>query len=328
MKNNKLQWTLGALLVAGCGGSSGGAGEAAPVILAQVSDCDPSAAPSQKSAQLLVQPRAGEGVAGGRPISGSEFWVLEVPGTDVEGSREAALKSGKYHEVEVNAEAQGGDHGSVTPTDPLYSQQWHLSKIGAEQAWFTTSGSSMARIAILDSGVDASHPDLAGRLEPGWNFLTGTSDTSDILGHGTSVAGVAGASAFNGNGGAGVAWSSPLVPYVVLDSSNSARYSDIVAAITRAADQGIRIINISIGGKSPSKALQNAVNYAWSKGSIVVAAAMNDGNSTKSYPAACDKVVSVGATDWNDDRVEFSNYGPWLTLVAPGRYIACPMRGG
>jgi len=281
MKNNKLQWTLGALLVAGCGGSSGGAGEAAPVILAQVSDCDPSAAPSQKSAQLLVQPRAGEGVAGGRPISGSEFWVLEVPGTDVEGSREAALKSGKYHEVEVNAEAQGGDHGSVTPTDPLYSQQWHLSKIGAEQAWFTTSGSSMARIAILDSGVDASHPDLAGRLEPGWNFLTGTSDTSDI-----------------------------------------------VAAITRAADQGIRIINISIGGKSPSKALQNAVNYAWSKGSIVVAAAMNDGNSTKSYPAACDKVVSVGATDWNDDRVEFSNYGPWLTLVAPGRYIACPMRGG
>ena len=85
MKNNKLQWTLGALLVAGCGGSSGGAGEAAPVILAQVSDCDPSAAPSQKSAQLLVQPRAGEGVAGGRPISGSEFWVLEVPGTDGHG---------------------------------------------------------------------------------------------------------------------------------------------------------------------------------------------------------------------------------------------------
>jgi hypothetical protein len=181
---------------------------------------------------------------------------------------------------------------------------------------------------MIDSGVNSSHPDLAGKVNAGWSFLTGTSNTADVLGHGTATAGTAGAATNNGVGVAGVGWQNPIVPLVVLDSTDYASYSNIASAITWAADHGIRIINISIGGASSSSVLQSAVNYAWSKGSVIFAAAMNNSTSSPYYPAACQYVVAVSATESNDTLSGFSNYGTWISLSAPGDYITTTDNNG
>jgi hypothetical protein len=191
-----------------------------------------------------------------------------------------------------------------------------------------TKGSTSAPIAIIDSGVDPTHPDLQAKLLTGWSFLTGTSNTADVLGHGTAVAGAAAAITNNLTGVAGVAWSNPILPLVVLDSSNYASYSNIASAINYAADHGARIISISIGGSASSSTLQSAVNYAWSKGAVIFAAAMNYSSSTPYYPAACTNVVAVSATEPTDTLASFSDYGSWIDLSAPGDTILTTDNGG
>jgi subtilisin family serine protease len=181
---------------------------------------------------------------------------------------------------------------------------------------------------VLDSGIYAAHPDLAARLVPGWNFVKGNADTSDILGHGTEVAGMVGASTNNGIGIAGVSWAGMVMPLVVVDKNNFAAYSDIAAAIQFAADRKARIINVSAGGSASSSALQSAVDYAWNHGSMVFAAAMNNASSTPSYPAACAHAVAVSATDELDRPATFSSFGSWVTLSAPGTDILTTMSGG
>jgi thermitase len=166
--------------------------------------------------------------------------------------------------------------------------------------------------------VDPTHPDLASRLVPGWSFLTGTTDTHDVYGHGTATAGTVGAATNNGTGVAGLTWLNPIMPLVVLNSSDFASYSDIANAITYAADHKVRVINVSIGGDISSSTLQSAVNYAWNKGSMVFASAMNAGTSTPYYPAACDNAIAVSATDAGDTWAGFSNYGSWVDFSAPG----------
>ncbi len=218
--------------------------------------------------------------------------------------------------------------GPGTPNDPLYTSQWHLPKISAPQGWDISTGSSVVDIAIIDSGVDPSHPDLAGKLIPGYNFLGGNTDTHDVLGHGTAVAGTAAAAGDNSLGVAGVAWQNSIMPLVVLDSTNYATYSNIAQAITYAVDHGARVINISIGGSSSSSTLQNAADYAWSKGAIIFASAMNNSTSTPYYPAACSNVVAVSATDSSDNLATFSNFGSWIDIAAPGTSIYTTTNGG
>jgi hypothetical protein len=162
----------------------------------------------------------------------------------------------------------------------------------------------------------------------GWNFLSGNTDTHDQMGHGSAVSGTVAAATNNLTGVAGVTWANPIMPLVVVDSTGYAYYSNIASAITYAADHGARIINISIGGTSPSSALQSAVNYAWNKGSVVFAAAGNSGSSTLNYPAACDNVVAVSATEATDTLASFSNYGSWIDLSAPGNNILTTTNGG
>jgi len=219
-------------------------------------------------------------------------------------------------------------HVTATPNDPQYASQWHLATIQAPSAWNITTGSSSVKIAIVDSGVDPTHPDLAPKLIPGWSFITGTTDTHDTMGHGTTTAGAAAALGNNGIGVAGVAWQNPVMPLVVVDSTGFASYSNIASAITYAADQGARIVNVSIGGTSASSTLQSAVNYAWNKGTVVFASSGNGGSSTPYYPAGCQNVVSVGATDSNDTLASWSNYGSWMSLVAPGVNIYTTTNGG
>ena len=158
--------------------------------------------------------------------------------------RESLLRTGLFDYVEFDYYART----AAVPNDPSYGSQWHLPKIQAPQAWNLTTGVEAVPVAVIDSGADPLHPDLAGKLIPGWNFLLKAARTNDTLGHGTAVAGSIASASNNGIGGAGVSWSSPVMPLVVVDEEDFAAYSAIAAAILYAADHGVRVINISIGG--------------------------------------------------------------------------------
>lgn len=251
--------------------------------------------------------------------------VLQLPEPAVARVQAALARTGLFNFVEPDYIAHGG---GTTPNDPDFSSQWHLAAISGPNAWSITTGVSAVPIAMIDSGVDSTHPDLSPKLMAGWNFLTGTSNTADDLGHGTATAGSVGADTNNGMGVSAVAWANPIMPLVVLDSSDYASYSNIASAITYAADHGVRVINISIGGSSSSSTLQSAVNYAWNKGAVIFASAMNNSSSTPMYPAACTNVVAVSATDVNGTFASFSNYGSWIDLSAPGNNILTTNKGG
>ncbi len=231
--------------------------------------------------------------------------------------------SGQFNFVEPDYLAKV----EMTPTDPGFAQQWHLATIQAPSAWNLTTGSSTP-IALVDSGVDPTHPDLGPKLVPGWNFLAGNTTVLDTMGHGTTTAGALAAIGDNGVGIAGVTWNNPIMPLIVVDSTGYASYSSIASAISYAADHGARIVNVSIGGTTPSSTLQNAVNYAWSKGTVVFASAGNGGQNAPYYPAGCQNAVAVGATDANDSVPYWSNYGSFVALTAPGVNIYTTASGG
>jgi len=253
--------------------------------------------------------------------------VVDLPEAASDKAMDALMKSGAFTFVERDFIA----HTSATPNDPDFSSQWHLAKIQAANAWSLSEGSASAPIAIIDSGADASQPDLKPKLVPGWNFLTLTSNTSDTgcnTGHGTAVSGAAAAATNNLTGVAGVAWANTIMPLVVTSSSCFAYYSDMASAITYAVDHGVRIINISIAGSSASSTLQSAVDYAWSKNAVIFAAAGNSSSSSPMYPAACNHVLAVSATEPTDTLATFSNYGSWVDLSAPGDMILTTQMGG
>lgn len=239
----------------------------------------------------------------------------------VDESRAEAMLSALRHDPGIEyAERDGLASAVFVPNDPyvLSGQSWHLARIQAQQAWDYTFGSSNVIVAILDSGINAAHPDLAGRVLPGYDFVGNDADTSDSLGHGTAVAGVVGSDANNGIGAAGVAFGCKLLPVKVVDTTGFASYSAIAEGLRYATDQGAKVVNMSIAGSSPSSTLQDAINYAWSNNVVVVAAAGNNANSNPEYPAACDNVVAVSATEPDDTLASFSSYGNSIALAAPG----------
>jgi thermitase len=288
------------------------------------------------STQLLAQPRLGADadhvsgaftVAGAQPhhtIPAIRVHVLSVPAAAVDRVQQALERTGLFTYVERDGIA----HPTSTPNDPSFASQWHLNKIRASDAWDLTTGSLTTPIAIIDSGADPTHPDLSSKLLPGWSFLTGTSSTADTMGHGTAVAGTVAAATNNGIGGSGVAWSNPVMPLVVVDSTGSASYSNMASAITYAADHGARIVNMSLAGTSGSSTLQTAIDYAWNKGTVVFAAAGNYSTSSLYYPAACNNVVAVSSTSSSDTLSGFSNFGNWIDLAAPGESILTTSNGG
>ncbi|HEY63157.1 MAG TPA: peptidase S8 [Caldilineae bacterium] len=203
------------------------------------------------------------------------------------------------------------------PNDPEYPWQWNMEQISAPNAWDLTTGDPNLVIAIIDSGVDIDHPDLASRLQGGWDYVRDDAIPDDEYGHGTHVAGIIGALTDNGLGVAGLTWQGRLVPYKVLDQTGRGSYADIAAAIVSAAEQGARIINLSLGGSVPSQTLLNAVNYAYNAGALVVAATGNN-NGPVNYPAAYPQVVAVAATTDLDRHAWYSNFGPEVDVAAPG----------
>ncbi len=243
--------------------------------------------------------------------------VLKVDAKQFDKARKGLDASGLFSFVEPDGVA----HGSAVPNDPGFASQWHLPKISAPSAWDTTTGSASAVVAVVDSGVDPTHPDLAPKLVAGYNYLGSNTNTADVLGHGTWVAGTLAAISNNGNGVASVAWQNPIMPLVVLNDANFAYYSDIASAITYATDHGVRVVNVSIGGSTSSSTMQSAIDYAWSKGTLVFAAAGNSSNSSPVYPAACNNAIAVSATDTTDSLAWYSNFGSNIDVSAPGSSI-------
>ena len=208
---------------------------------------------------------------------------------------------------------------NAIPNDTFYSEQWGLDTVDAPEAWDIATGQSID-IAILDSGIAKDHPDIAEKVTKTYNF-TWTASTDDLSGHGTHVAGIAAALTDNNQGVAGVSPNARLMSGKVLDDRGRGYYSWIVNGIYWAVDNGAEIINLSLGGSAPSFTLEKALDYAHENNVIVVAAAGNRDSSWPHYPAYYDTVVAVGATDSDDQKSHFSNYGDWVDIVAPGEVI-------
>ena len=210
----------------------------------------------------------------------------------------------------------------ATPSDTAYSSQWALPQIGWDQVFGVVQPSGSATVAILDTGIDASQPDLAGQLVAGTSILDGSAGTSDPSGHGTWMAGIIAAATDNGTGVAGVAYAGiKVMPVTVLGADGLGQDSDIIAGIVWAVDHSADVINLSFSNPGYSAALQAAIDYAWSHNVVVVAATGNDGSSIVSYPAGDRGVVGVSNTDQTDALNASSNFGAGTFLGAPGTDI-------
>ena len=256
-------------------------------------------------------------------IAGLNTKVVKAKSGDVSAFSE---KDWDYSEVEY-VEPDYPVYADETPNDTNFSGQWGMSKIQAPQAWGVTHGSSSIKIAILDTGIDLTHPDLAAKIVATKNFSTSTT-VSDVYGHGTHCAGIAAAITNNSTGVAGAGYNSNLMDVKVLNDNGSGYTSAISQGIIWAADNGANVINLSLGATGGSTTFQQAVDYAWNKGVVVVAAAGNNGSSNPSYPAYYSNTIAVAATDENDKLYSFSNYGDWVDVAAPGSaYSTLPNSG-
>ena len=236
-------------------------------------------------------------------------------------------------------------HKTEVPNDPLYPQQYSHRNMQVSQAWDIAKAGRDVIVAIIDDGVDSRHPDLAGRVLKGYDFTQSDTDTineNPANSHGTHVAGIVSASTNNGIGVAGVAYDASILPLQVFGSKGEVQGDWIAKAIIYAADNGAQVINMSLGGYGDSPQVSQAVDYAYSKNVVIVAAAGNDNVNRRSYPGAYEKVICVGATDQNDVRSVWpggvsrvdpslpggSNYGAdWVDVSGPGTAILSTVTG-
>ncbi len=262
-----------------------------------------------------------------RKLGQSNINVVELPAGMSEEDAVARLRRNPaFKSVELDRKFKS----TLAVNDPYIGSEWHLNKIGATSAWDTTQGAGVT-IAILDSGVDATHPDLAPNLVPGYNAYSNNLDTADVCGHGTAVAGSAAARSNNGAGVASVAGQAKIMPIRIayLDAATNSCYayaSTIAAGITWAADHGARIANVSYGPLAGNATIQNAAQYMKSKGGLVFISAGNNGIDENLVPSTT--LIAVSATDSTDNKASWSSYGNFVSLAAPGANIWTTSRGG
>jgi len=240
--------------------------------------------------------------------------VISVPAEAQDAVKEALSHNPAVSFAEYNQQAIKFD---TTPNDYWWPNEWSEVKTQSNIAWDTTQGSSSTIVAILDTGVDSTQPDLQGALVPGWNTLAGSSDTTDSNGHGTMSAGVAAARSNNTIGVASYCWKCSLMPVKVMDTSTGS-VSSVASGITWAADHGAKVISMSLGFTSSSSTLSNAVSYARSHNAVVIAAAGNYGTSSPVYPAATPGAIGVAGADSTDTLYSWSSYGSWVKTAGPG----------
>ena len=209
-----------------------------------------------------------------------------------------------------------------TPNDPGRSQQYAWNNIQAYQAWDVTQGSSSVVIGIVDTGIQRTHPDLDAKITGGWDYVQNDNAPDDGNGHGTHVGGTSAAETNNATGGAGTCPNCRLMPVRVLDNNGSGSLTNVANGINFAANNGAKVINLSLGGPG-STTLQNAVNNAWNLGSFLACAAGNSNTSStaNAYPAAYSNCFAIASTTSTDARSSFSNYGTWVEVAAPGSSI-------
>jgi type VII secretion-associated serine protease mycosin len=223
---------------------------------------------------------------------------------------------------------------TVSPSNDTYrSKQWALTRFHAESVWKKSTGKGVV-VAVVDTGVRGSHPDLKGHVLAGYDLLLHRATVTDYNGHGTHVAGIIAAVAGNKRGVAGLARSARILPVRVLNSQGVGSSDDVANGIIWAADHGADVINLSLGSTESDSAEQSAVAYAISKNVVVVAAAGNDschagllglGRTKPSYPAAYPDVLGVGAISSNGSLASYSDCGSWVDVVAPGTGIVSTM---
>ena len=232
-------------------------------------------------------------------------------------SSRVAAPLGTYFALRTNEE--GPLATAIVPNDSLYDQyQWNLKQIQAPEPWDLTIGNS----SILDTGIALSHPDLANKLVPGYDFVNNRDTPEDDHGNGTHVAGIAAAETDNGMGIAGVAWQPRLMPVKVLDATAGGDTAQVALGVHWAVDHGARVLNLGLAGPNPSDALRDAVDYARQRGAVVVAPVASSGTAEPSYPAAIPGVIAVAATDRSDRKLAASNTGDYISVAAPGEQIA------
>jgi thermitase len=274
----------------------------------------------------------------GRAVEGSSLVVSIAPASEARIA-EALARAGKDPGV-ARAEPDPIWTTNAVPNDPRYGEQWHLPKINAAQAWDTQTGSSNVVVAVIDSGLDLDHADIAGAVwsNPGeiadgldndgngfvddvngWNFVNDTNNVNDTFGHGTHVAGIIGATGNNGIGVAGVAYGVKIMPVSVGGPSISA--SAVAEAIYYAVDEGADVINMSFSGPASFVGAREAIDHAVEQGVVLVASAGNGATQNYQYPAIYQEVIAVAALDPANARVTLSHYGRWVDAAAPGQLV-------
>ncbi|MFZ5893822.1 MAG: S8 family serine peptidase [Myxococcota bacterium] len=274
-----------------------------------------------------------------------EALVVSVASTSEARIREACARAELGAGV-AKAEADPIWHSDSIPNDPRYGEQWQWPKVQAPQAWDTANGSANVIVAVIDSGIDATHPDLVNALwsnpfetadgvdndknglvddVKGWNFLNNNNNLADSTGHGTHVAGLIGAQRNNGIGVAGIASGVKILPLVV---GSAPPASAVASSIYYAADHGARIINMSFGGPETFSGARAAIDYAVARGALLIASAGNHSSDAYNYPAVYEDVVAVAATNQSDQRAILSNYGRWVDISAPGQDILSTFSNG
>jgi hypothetical protein len=308
--------------------------------------------------RLLIQPASGAD-AGALELLHQRLGarvLRELPAirwqiVEVDPQRLAETRS-QYAASPLVAQAEF-DHArrlAYNPNDPYYPGMWNLPHMNVNTAWDTTRGSSSVLIAVIDTGCDRTHPDLAANVwvnsgeipnngidddangyvddVSGWDFVNLDNDPDDIYGHGTPCSGIIAAVQDNNLGVTGIA---PLCKFVPLKACNNSGYlydSYVVPALIYAGDAGAKVISMSFYGDDVTPAERDAIDYCWSLGALPVAAAGNDSQTFPYYPGAYEHTLAVGAHNSSDQKSWFSNFGNWVDVAAPGEGISAPTVGG
>jgi thermitase len=284
--------------------------------------------------------RRAHAVVGATPLVASAHGRVQVVRVDP-AHRDAALASYRQQAGVASVSVDRRAKATELPGDPLYStltsggytMGWSLDAIGAPAAWNVTHGDGVL-VAVLDTGVLASHEDLAGQLVGSRDFTGSAAGASDVFGHGTHVAGIIAAAESNGHGLAGVAPRAKILDGKILGDDGSGYLSDEIAGIQWAVQQGARVINLSLGADGACDPSEQAViDDAWSAGVVLVAAAGNSGASGAIAPANCNHVIGVGASTiggpsapgHTEGRAWFSNHGAGVQVAAPGDHVYSTM---